>query len=51
MRKSGLRPGFLAGTEYWFGEITQSDELYKPETKVEWYDEFYVEDPFWEKYV
>jgi len=61
------RPGFLAGADYWFGDIYQptpgpqawrrsssrpSDEhLYpRPQTKVDWYKEFWVEEPYWEKY-
>jgi hypothetical protein len=29
-----------------------SDEYlyYSPQTKVDWYDEFWVEEPYWEKY-
>lgn len=29
-----------------------SDEhlYYSPQTKVDWYNEFWVEEPFWEKY-
>ncbi len=62
------RPGFLAGTDYWFGDITQSrpapqtwrrsssrpsDEhlYYSPQTKIAWYDEFWVEEPTEESYL
>ena len=63
-----MRPGFLAGTDYWFGDIDQptsspqrwrrsssrpSDEYlyYSPQTKVEWYNQFWVEDPVEEEYL
>lgn len=40
-----MRPGFLGNLDdFWFGE------LYKPETAVEWYKEFWVDEPYWEKY-
>jgi len=47
-----MRPGFLAGTTYWFGDLPDynNNELYRPETKIPWYKEFWVEKPFWEKY-
>ena len=63
------RPGFLAGTDYWFGDIYQptpkperwrrsssrpSDvhTYHAPQTKIAWYDQFWVEEPvedvYWE---
>jgi hypothetical protein len=64
-----MRPGFLEGTDYWFGDLPTttnptwgqgwrrsssrpSDEhlYHKPQTKVEWHKEFWVDEPYWEKY-
>lgn len=60
------RPGFLAGTDYWFGDIYQptsepqswrrsssrpSDQYYAPQTKLDWYNEFWVEEPIEDDYL
>jgi hypothetical protein len=60
------RPGFLAGTDYWFGELPPAnapatpwrrsssrpaDTYYAPQTKVDWYNQFWVEEPVEESYL
>mgnify|MGYP003970987419 CR=1 len=62
-----MRPGFLNGTDYWFGDIYQptpapqswrrsssrSSDVHTypaPQTKLDWQDQFWVEDPVWEDY-
>ena len=59
------RPGFLSSTAYWFGNIENfsdvkpwrrsssrpADKYYAPQTKIAWYDEFWVEEPVWEQYL
>jgi hypothetical protein len=54
-----MRPGFLAGTDYWFGQVDdEKTETYRPEeydiyddeTKLDWFKQFWVDKPLWKKY-
>lgn len=48
------RPGFLSGTSYWFANWSKKNNqfaYYAPDTVVPWYEEFWVEEPTWEKYL
>jgi len=50
-----MRPGFLAGVDYWFGETPtyrpEVYDLYKDQTKLNWFDQFWASTPTWKKYI
>lgn len=44
-----MRPGFLGNTDYWFSK--RLGDAYEPQILTPWHEEFYVEEPFYEKYL